>query len=83
MTNNFQEFRNDTTLNFKDITSESWREYIFLDNFLVRVEKPIALNVSKTGGHRIFDADGVCHYIPSGWRHLKWKVKDGEPHFVL
>lgn len=77
----FETFRNDTNLKFIDISSEKWREYE-RPKATTRIEKPIALNVSKAGGHRVFDANGVSHYIPSGWFHLSWEVKDDMPHFV-
>lgn len=78
----YETFRNGTSLNFVDISSEKWREYERPDKTKVRIENPVALNVSKSGGHRIFDASGVSHYIPSGWIHLSWNVKPGQPHFV-
>jgi hypothetical protein len=74
--------KNGTDLPFTDISSEQWREYQFLGGDIVRIEAPLALNVSDSGGHRIFDAAGVSHYIPAGWVHLKWTVKDGAPNFV-
>lgn len=76
------EFKNGTDLEFTDISSEQWREYQFLGGETIRIEAPLKLNVSESGGHRIFDAKGVSHYIPAGWIHLKWTVKDGEPNFV-
>lgn len=68
-------------MKFHDISSEEWREYEF-DGVTkkVRIEKPIALNVSKTGGHRLIDSQGISHYIPRGWKHLSWKA---DPQFVL
>lgn len=76
------EFNNATDLEFTDISSEQWREYQFLDGQAIRIDAPLKLNVSDSGGHRIFDAEGVSHYIPAGWIHLKWTVKDGAPNFV-
>ena len=76
------DFRNDSGLDFKDISSEQWREYMFADGQVVRIEMPLKLYVSDNG-HRILDAEGVSHYVPLGWIHLKWRAKDGEPHFVL
>lgn len=76
------EFRNDSGLEFKDISSEQWREYTFDNGQTVRIDKPLKLYVSDNG-HRILDAEGVSHYVPLGWVHLKWLAKDGEPHFVL
>lgn len=78
----FKTFRNDSNLKFVDISSEAWREYKRSDA-VIRVDQPVALHVSKSGGHRVFDAEGVSHYIPSGWIHLRWKVKDDMPHFVV
>ena len=78
----FKTFRNDSNLKFVDISSEAWRHYEYKDS-KVLINKPIALHVSKSGGHRLFDADGISHYIPSGWIHLSWMVKDDEPHFVV
>jgi hypothetical protein len=76
------ELRNESGLAFTDITSECWREYIYPDGHVIRIEEPEALNVSKSGGHRLLDGEGISHYIPKGWRHLKWKVAEGAPHFV-
>ncbi len=76
------ELRNESGLAFTDISSEQWREYAYPDGGLLLIKGPIALNVSKSGGHRVLDGAGVSHYIPKGWRHLKWQVKDGLPHFV-
>lgn len=75
-------FNNATDLEFADISSERWREYRFLGNETIRIERPLRLNVSESGGHRIFDAEGVSHYIPAGWIHLQWVVEDGAPNFV-
>ena len=75
-------FNNATDLVFADISSEHWRESEFLGGDTVRIERPLRLNVSESGGHRIFDAKGVSHYVPAGWIHLKWGAKDGAPKFV-
>lgn len=74
-------FSNGTELKFTDISSEEFREYSFPGGDKVLIEKPLQLNVSKNG-HRIFDSNGVSHYIPQGWIHLKWMVKPGEYNFV-
>jgi hypothetical protein len=66
---------------FTDISTEDWREYSFSGNEKVRIERPTHLCVS-TSGHRILDEAGVSHYIPKGWIHLRWQVKQGQPHFV-
>lgn len=76
------DFINKSGLDFVDISSEEWREYNFGNGNVVKIDGPLKLNVSKTGGHRLFDNDGVSHYVPSGWKHLKWKSKGGQPNFV-
>ena len=76
------DFKNATDLHFTDISSEEWREYTFLGGEVVRIEKPLILNVSESKGHRLFDSYGISHYVPPTWIHLRWKVKTGEPNFV-
>lgn len=77
-----REFINFTDLKFIDISSEKSRTYSFPGGDEVTINLPCKLNVSKSGGHRLFSADGVSHYIPNGWIHLSWIVEDGHPHFV-
>lgn len=74
-------FINESSNKFVDISSEAYRTYVFPDNQLVRIEEPLQLSVSA-GGHRLFDNNGVSHYIPKGWIQLSWKAKDGSPNFV-
>ncbi len=66
---------------FTDISSEAWREYVF-ENGKVYIERPTHLSVSSSGGHRILDALGISHYIPTGWLHLRWQAFGGEANFV-
>jgi hypothetical protein len=73
------EFKNKSNLDFKDISSNEWREYHFPNKEVIRLEKPLWLHVSKNG-HRVFTEDGLSHYIPNGWLHLTWKA---DPHFSL
>ncbi len=77
---------NKSTHTFIDIVSEEYREYTFpaaQGRFVkIRIAKPTHLSVSESGGHRLLDAEGVSHYIPSGWVHLSWKAKEGQPNFV-
>lgn len=76
------EFRNLSGLEFKDISAEVERTYTFASGATVSIMGPQRLNVSASGGHRIFADDG-CHYIPAGWIHLRWTVKDEAAHFDL
>ena len=76
-------FTNNPALEFRDITTELYRTYKFPGNEFVTIENPIAINVSKSGGHRIVDNQGKSHYIPAGYLAITWKVKDGQPNFVF
>lgn len=67
---------------FTDISSEQFRVYVFENGTEVRIEGPLYLSVARSGGHRVFSDNDVSHYIPSGWVHLWWKVKEGQPNFV-
>jgi len=69
-------------LKFKSLEDELYREYSFPTG-VVRIDNPVALHVSASGGHRVLDNEGVSHYIPNGWFHLLWKVKDGRPAFAF
>ena len=60
-------------LKFVDISTEEFRCYEFPD-MTIRIESPLELNVSGSGGHRILDKEGRSHYIPKGWRRLYWKA---------
>jgi hypothetical protein len=70
-------------MTFNDISSEEFREYDFGSDNVVRIDNPKQLNVSASGGHRILDGSGISHYVPSGWIHLHWKARDGQPPFAL
>lgn len=75
-------FTNNSGLPFNDISSEAWREYVFPDGAVVRIDNPTHLNVSRSsGGHRLFDGNGISHYIPAGWVHLRWQAKSGAAHY--
>jgi len=76
------EFHNESGLEFTDISSEESRTYDFGNRGNVTINNPVHLNVSATGGHRIFDGDCISHYVPVGWIHLSWVTREGEPHFV-
>ena len=77
---------------FTPIHSEEFREYTFVlapekgdqpaKVVKIRIDQPTHLSVSASGGHRLLDAAGISHYIPSGWLQLSWKPKPGEPNFV-
>ena len=74
-------FENASHLAFEDISSEEWREYVFENGATIRIDQPLKLHVSEDG-HRVYDAEGMSHYVPMKWIHLRWKAKDGSPNFV-
>lgn len=73
-------FVNESSNTFTDIGSEEYRIYKFPDGE-VKITAPRLLSVS-VGGHRLFDSEGVSHYVPKGWIHLRWKAWEGSPNFV-
>ena len=64
------------------VISEMHREYVFNDGFTYRITNPVTLYVKRKpdgDSHRVVDADGTIHYIPVGWRVLRWVNKPGFP----
>ncbi len=72
-----------STLKWGDLSDEQYRVYVWPSGWKVTLYLPMKLNVSASGGHRVFTADGFSHYIPSGWNHLYWLVKPGQDHFAF
>ena len=76
------DFVNESGLSFTDISTEAVRRYRYKGGDVVEVPGPLLLNVSRSGGHRIFDENGVSRYVPPGWIELSWIAKVGEANFV-
>jgi hypothetical protein len=76
-----EDFINKGENEFIDIDSEEMRLYKFPGGDKVVIDRPLKLCV-KENGHRVWDIKGVSHYIPTGWIHLSWVVKEGAPNFV-
>lgn len=76
-------FLNESGLDFKDISSELERTYTFPNGNTYYIKEPLFLHVSASGGHRLYSADGLCHYVQprEGWA-ISWKVREGKPSFV-
>jgi hypothetical protein len=78
------EFRNASKLEFQNLKNEAYREYLFFkegEKVWVRIDKPLKLAVSESGGHRLFNEAGESIYVPPDWIELKWVAKEGAPHF--
>jgi len=77
---------NQSSHKFTDISSEEYRIYTVVTDtglaYKIRIDLPLELSVSASGGHRLLDAQGISHYVPAGWVHLCWKAKEGQPNFV-
>lgn len=80
---NEQQITTNPDLKFDSLQDEEFRVYVFDENTDVFIDNPVALNVSKSGGHRVLDSKGFSHYIPSGWKHLMWKVRPGNQFFAF
>ncbi|SDD55313.1 hypothetical protein SAMN05192552_103016 [Natrinema hispanicum] len=77
------DFRNETDLDFTDISSEKYREYTFPNGSVIRIDNPLLLHVREgSGSHRLFDSQGRSHRISPNFLKITWEVKEGEPHFV-
>lgn len=59
---------------------EEYRVYEFPNGESIRIDDPQFLIVSDNG-HRIYDGDGISHYIPYGWIHLWWINKPGHSFY--
>jgi hypothetical protein len=82
-TNASEAFINESGLEFTDISSEKKREYTFPNGVILKIGKPLFLNVSRSGGHRLYTSKGWCYYVQpkEGWS-IRWKVREGQPNFV-
>jgi hypothetical protein len=73
----------------KSTTFQPTEEFLYCNSLTyfqgdkIKIEFPLYLSVSKSGGHRLFDANGISHYVPPTWIHLTWKSKEGSPHFIF
>ena len=77
----FKDLKNESDYTFFDVTSERYREYVFLGKGTIKIEEPVAVAVSRSG-HRVLDTAGISHFIPSSWDAIHWEAKEGQPHFV-
>jgi len=69
-----------TVFDWRDISHEEYREYVFPGGEVVRVSGT-RQHITKSGAHKIDGVDGLGHYIPAGWVHLRWKEKPGYERF--
>lgn len=74
---------NNPDLVFKSIKQELFRTYKYANGPALTITAPIALHVSKSGGHRVLDSAGVSHYVAPGWYHLFWRNRKGAVAFAF
>ena len=77
-----QEFINTSNIEFVDISTEEWREYIYQGGFRLRIDNPIKLAVMKSGSHRLWDGTN-SFWVKPGFMAIIWKAKPGLPHFTF
>jgi hypothetical protein len=78
---NFNDLKNESEYTFFDVTSEEYREYVFIGLGTIKIDSPVAVAVSKSC-HRVLDSAGISHFVPAEWQMINWKAKEGQPHFV-
>jgi hypothetical protein len=67
-----------------DISSEAWREYIYPNNKVLRVEGAVTLILDKRPDgdrHRLVVKDNDAHvgmYVTPGWLAIRWQTSDGK-----
>jgi hypothetical protein len=59
---------------WKDISSEEYRIYVYTGFDVIRVEKPVALAISKSNTHRVVNAEGESFIIPPEWLCIRFKA---------
>lgn len=62
-----------------DISNETWREYVYKDGHIYRIENPQLLFIKDGGtGHRVIDKAGTVHWVPVNvWHAIRWQSPDG------
>ena len=63
-------------LTFNPVDNELFREYTWGDGFVLRIDSPLWVAVSDSGGHRVMAADRNCYYVAAGWRFIHWVGKE-------
>ena len=77
-----QKFVNMSDIEFRDISTEMWREYVYQKGFRVRIDHPIKLGIAKSGSHRVWDGE-TSFWLRPGFMLIIWKAKEGLPHFIF
>lgn len=81
--NNSPEWQALAAAGWKDISNESYREYIYPSGKTLRINEPcrVLITPSSDGpglAHRVATADEEAYYVKPGWIAIKWEVARGE-----
>lgn len=63
-------------LSWKDVSTEASRRYYFAGGEEYEIFFPVALAISKSGAHRLVDADGRSHYIKCDYIAFSFVAKE-------
>ena len=58
-------------LEWVDISEEKYREYLYPDGEVIRIDAPVAISFSERG-HRIYNKAGQSYYIPKIFLAIRW-----------
>jgi len=83
ITPSLTQFINKSRYRFVNISSELYREYLYVNGAKIRINYPLRLSVAQNNAHRVFDASGLSYYIPPGWIGIVWKARPGAPNFIM
>ena len=57
---------------WKDISSETFREYTFPGGEQIRINAPVKLWVRPSGSHCVIDKNGLTHWVSSKFLSITW-----------
>lgn len=83
MEDNDREFSHTTDLQFRDLTTEEYREYMYNNGGVLRILQPWKLAISRSGNHRVATLDDFSYIIVPGWIAIRVKKKVGTPAFTF
>jgi hypothetical protein len=69
----------ETTTKEFDIRAEIYREYVYADGKIFRIEQPVTLYILDGDSHRVVDMNNVCHRPERGYVGIRWEQSNGKP----
>ena len=68
----FDDVQRRSGIEFRDISGVEYRKYYFRGH-TITIERPVALHVSESGGHKLVCASGESVYIDSSFLAISWR----------